>query len=80
MMDVTTPLGMLVENMEYMPEVLPAMMTFMTSEKGVSFVVLWVGTGLGSITARSDIFQMHFFAVISYYIYIIRYYILYALV
>ena len=35
MMDASTPLGMLVENMEYIPDILPAMMTFMNSEEGV---------------------------------------------
>lgn len=35
MMDETTPLGMMVETMEYIPEILPAMLTFMNSEDGV---------------------------------------------
>ena len=37
MMDPSTPMGMLMENMEYLPDILPTMMTFMNSEEGVRF-------------------------------------------
>ena len=37
MMDPSTPMGMLMENMEYLPDILPAMMTYMNSEEGVRF-------------------------------------------
>ena len=36
MMDVTTPTGMMVENMEYMPDIVPAMLNLMNREDTVS--------------------------------------------